>query len=182
MQSFPLCCGNKNLCLKCFNVLSLSNCKAQASVFSNFIKIQLGKQKSLSARINFQFTQLNYCKYLCHLPARLCAFFACRRAFFTMLMVMFAAFCVAIIAQLRTDKANFFCLAAAQTHQLCCCVTNGCAFHTQLNASGHHVHIFFLRISAGTMVTQCGTFQTGINAFFVIVVIFHIKGFNDYIN
>jgi hypothetical protein len=79
-----------------------------------------------------------------HLSACLCAFFAGFRAFLTMFIIVFATFGRTIIAELCTNKTDLFCLAAAQTHQLRCCITNGGAFHIKLNAFSHHLYIFFL--------------------------------------
>jgi hypothetical protein len=77
---------------------------------------------------------------------------------------MFFAFICASITNICADLTQLLRLAASKAHQLCGCVTNCRAFHVQLNTSGHHLNILFLRTRACTIVTDRRTLKTCFNA------------------
>jgi hypothetical protein len=93
------------------------------------------------------------------------------RTFLATFIIVLCAFRSTFITELGAQSAHFFSVAAAQAHQLRCCITHRCAFHTQLNATGHHLYVFFLRARAGAMVTNSSTPQAGFNARLVLVII-----------
>jgi|GEM_PF-4732654 len=116
-----------------------------------------------------------------------CDFLAFFRAYFTnpcaflaMIGLVFKTFFVTLPANIGAYLANCFCRFTSKAHQLSRRITNSCAFHIKLNASGHHMYIFFLRARAGTMITGISTTKTGFDAGFVfriIIGLFHHYGF-----
>jgi hypothetical protein len=109
--------------------------------------------------------------FVCTLPACLCTFLA-------MFGLMLAAFFTTSLAHIGTQAAKLFGLFAAKTHELSGCITKGSAFHIQLNAAGHHFHVFFLRARRGAVITNSRAAETGVDAVFVRVITSHKKKFS----
>jgi hypothetical protein len=88
-----------------------------------------------------------------------------------MFIIMFAAFSRAFIAKFCAISAEIFGFIASQAHELCSSIADSSAFHVQLNASCHHIYIFFLEAGGGAMIADCRALQTGVNTFFIMVIV-----------
>ena len=80
------------------------------------------------------------------------------RTFLAMLHVcMLATLGAAGFTQFGTDAADVFCFLTAEAHKLRRSIAECSAFHIQLNAPGHHLHMFFLQTGTGAVVARRGT-------------------------
>ena len=100
--------------------------------------------------------------------------------FLAIIGLMFTAFFIALPANICANLTNSFCHFTSQTHELCRCITDSGTFHIQLDASSHHLYIFFLYAGTCTMITGISATKTGFNARFVfgiIIGLFHLTVF-----
>jgi hypothetical protein len=82
------------------------------------------------------------------------------------------------LADVGAEAAQLLSCLSPYAHYLCGRIAEGGTLHIQLDAAGHHLYILLLQARRGTVVTNSGTIQTGVDAAFVLVVIScHSKDF-----
>jgi hypothetical protein len=101
---------------------------------------------------------------------------ACLSTVFAMLYFMLSTLISASFAYLGTYFTQLRSVLSINTHYLCSSVANRCAFHIQLNAVGHHGHIFFLKAGGSTIITGGGTTETSVYA--ILISVIHHLAFN----
>jgi len=94
-----------------------------------------------------------------------------------MFIVMSGAFGSTCLTGIGANVANILCMAAAHTHELCCSIAQGSAFHVQLYTPGHHFYIFLLGTGRSAMVANCRAGKAGLYAVFVLMISFHNRSF-----
>jgi len=92
------------------------------------------------------------------------------RASFTMVHIMLTTLFATGITNVGTQLANGIGMFAFQAHELCRRPANGGAFHIQLYAFCHCIHIIFFQTSGRAIITSRCTFQASINAGLICLI------------
>jgi hypothetical protein len=102
----------------------------------------------------------------CALPAGACTFLAVYH-------LVLPAFVAAGAANCHADTAGGLRLLTSQAHELRRSIANGCALHIQLNASCHHLYVFFLRTGGCAVIADRSATEACLNALLVFMVSGH---------